>query len=348
MRLRGLAGVGRIAKAIKRRLAPQVLILLYHRVARVDPDPWMLCVTPEHFAEHLDVLRRQGLAMSLKQLTRALHKGRIPRRAVVVTFDDGYADNLLTAAPLLQEYEVPATVFVATGYVGHEREFWWDELERLFLQPGSLPDTLRLSVDGKTFEWELHDSAHYGEAAYNDHRHWKPWHKDSPGPRQSIYHSLWQLMHPMSEPKRLKMREEMLAWAGSRPMVRPTHRTLSREEVMLLARGGLVDVGAHTVTHPMLSALPERAQREEIQRSKAYLEDVLNQAVSSFAYPYGRECDYTDETVAIVRQAGFDCACTTSAGLVGGRADLHRLPRIQAQDVDGEVFARQLAEWFGA
>lgn len=121
---------------------PGALILLYHRVAESVHDTHSLCVTPRHFAEHMDVLRRCARPLPLAELSEALHEGRpLPSRSVVVTFDDGYADNLFNAKPLLERYEIPATVFMTTGYLENSCEFWWDELEQL-----SLPDNLYHSL----------------------------------------------------------------------------------------------------------------------------------------------------------------------------------------------------------
>lgn len=103
-------------------------------------------MTPHHFGEHLEVLRKYGQPIRLQQLTQAHRDGNIPHHAVVVTFDDGYANNLNNAIPLLERYHIPATVFIATGQSGRKREFWWDELDRLLLQPGILPETFCMSI----------------------------------------------------------------------------------------------------------------------------------------------------------------------------------------------------------
>ena len=347
MRIRGAWRLRRVAERIASHLSQRAVILLYHRVAEAATDPWQLCVTPRHFTEHLEVLRKHGHLVSLQKLVESLRNGNLPRRAVVITFDDGYADNLINAKPILEQYDAPATVFVTSGYVGHGREFWWDELDKLFLQPGALPEKLSLSLNGRVYDWDLGESAHYSEAAFQQHRHWRAWENGDSNPRHLVYHSLWQLMQPLPDAERQKLREALISWSGGEPAARPTHRTLSRDELSVLARGGLVEVGCHTVTHPALSALPAESQEQEILQSKASLEEALGQGVTSFAYPYGRPCDYTQQTISFVREAGFSSACSTTASAVTRRADRFQLPRIQVVDCDGDDFYNQLKSWLG-
>jgi peptidoglycan/xylan/chitin deacetylase (PgdA/CDA1 family) len=114
-------------------------------------------------------------------------------------------------------------------------------------------------------------------------------------------------------------------------------------EVEALEQGGVIEIGAHTVTHPFLSALPAAWQRDEIKDGKAFLEELLGHPVTSFAYPYG---DYTAETTALVREAGLKCACSTVADTVWRRSDCFQLPRVEVKDWDGEEFAARLSRWF--
>ncbi len=348
MKIRGIGRLRRIARRVTNMFVPRALILLYHRVTELPSDPQLLCVSRRHFAEHLEILRKEGCPIRLQRSGRSLRDENLPHRGVVVTFDDGYADNLCNAKPLLERYDVPATVFVTTGYMGQEREFWWDELDRLLLQRETLPETLRLNVNGSTCQWELSASAHFNEGAYRRHRYWNVSEKDDPSPRHSLYRSLHRMLRPMAEREQRKVLDELREWAGAGSTLRPTHRVLSPDEVIRLGEGGLVEVGSHTVTHPVLSTLPGAAQRAEIRQSKAHLEEILGRPVTSFAYPYGSASDYTEETVAAIRQAGYLRGCSNFAGVIGPVSDRFQLPRFLVRDWDGDSFARQLGAWFCA
>ena len=345
MGITGFSKFHRAVRWIKRRFGSTVLILLYHRVADLQTDPQLLAVTPDHFAEHLEILGRYSRPMSLPELMVTLRNGCLPRRAVVVTFDDGYADNLYYAKPLLERHDIPATVFVTAGYVGSEREFWWDELERLLLAPGRLPETLRVKINGSVSEWALEEAADYSEQASRSHQSWDVQQKHDPGPRQRLYRALCPLVRPLSEALRQSVLDELRAWAGADSVGRATHRALAPDEVVRLADGDLVEVGAHTMTHPVLSEMPVGNQQTEIRRSKVRLEEILGREVSSFAYPYGTLSDYTPQTVGIVQEAGFASACSNFSGSVHSASNHYELPRRLVRNWPGEQFAQRLREW---
>ena len=315
---------------------------MYHRVADVDSDPWLLCVTSQHFAEHLEVLRKHGYPVQVQQLNQALQDGKRLLKSIAITFDDGYADNFHNAKPLLERYDIPATVFVVSGHVGQEREFWWDELERLFLQPGTLPKTLQLSINGSPYQWELGEAVNYSEDTYQRYRRWHAEQRDDPSPRHSLYRLLYKLLQPLLEGERHKVLQELLAWSGAAPVSRPTHRSLSVTELLTLGQGKLIEVGSHTVTHPLLSSLPLLLQQDEIRLSKARLEEIVDLPVCSFAYPYG---NYTAATVDIVRDAGFFCACSAIEDTVQRYSDSFQLPRFEVQNWNGEEFEKRLLKW---
>jgi len=343
MKLRNIGQAKWWAQGALLSFRSHAVILLYHRVVELPSDAQLLCVSPKHFAEHLEHLGRHCRVMSLRELVRTLSEAKLPKRAVVVTFDDGYADNLRDAKPLLERYNIPATVFVTTGYLG--REFWWDELDRLLLQPGTLPESLHLTINGRVYHRDLGEAAHYSEEDFERHRRWNVLQKGNPSPRQDLYRSLCEVLRPLPEGSRRKALDELLTWARGQPVPRRTHVVLSPDEVVRLAQGGLVEVGAHTVTHSVLSTLQAAGQRDEILGSKARLQEILGQPVTSFSYPYGARSDYTTETVAIVREGGFTCACSAFAAVVWQGSDPFRLPRFVVRDWDGDEFGRRLSVW---
>jgi len=319
----------------------KALILMYHRVAEGFSDPWSLCVSPQRFAQQLEVLRKHTEIMPLQGLVEAVDRDVIARPTVAVTFDDGYADNLYNAQPLLERYGIPATVFVTTGYLSNAHEFWWDELDRILLQPGRLPEVLRLTVNGLAHQWNLGEAAAYTEESWHRHLTWRvP--QPPPCARHALFVSLWKLLQLLPKNEQRKVLDELLVWAGVDAGVRPSHCTLSPQEVVALKRKGLLEIGAHTVTHPILSDLPTDIQREEIQQSKSDLEELLGSSITSFAYPYGA-C--TVATLPLLQEAGFTRACSTFASVVQRDSDRFQLPRLEVKDWNAEEFSCRLSRW---
>nr|MBA2253477.1 polysaccharide deacetylase family protein [Nitrospirales bacterium] len=291
------------------------------------------------------VLRRRFRPISLDDLTRALQRQSVPPRSVVVTFDDGYADNLYHAKPLLEQYKIPATLFASTGHLGGDREFWWDELDKLLLQPSQLPESVRLRLHGEVYEWRLDGATQYDEQDSLRHRRWRAW-EEPPTPRHHLYYSLWQLLQRSSDAERQAVLHDLASWAGIDCRARSTHRSLTVDELRTLAQSDGLDVGAHTMSHTVLATLPGTEQQEEIFRSKQFLEQILKRPVTTFAYPYGKPSDYTGETMAIVEHLGFTAACTNVPGLVSSGVNYYELPRVHAHDWDGEEFFSRVTQEF--
>ena len=336
-------GLKRLRQAARRPSVESertALVLCYHRINEEYSDP-RLCVTPSRFAEHLEVVRQCARPISLRQLSQGLSEESLPDRSVALTFDDGYADNLYNAKPLLEHYDIPATVFVITGYIGHQREFWWDELDGLFLRPAALPETLNLSVNDNTYHWQLDEAGDCSEETSPRQRRWSPG-EESRSSYHSLYNALWKLLRSLAEGERQGALQDLRRWAGIEEVVRPSYRPLSSEEVVTLDQGGLVEIGAHTITHPALRKLPPDRQQDEILGSKTRLEEILNRPVNSFSYPYG---NLSVQTTDIVRETGFSCACSTRADVVRLSSERFQLPRVEVQDWDGEQFSEQLSRW---
>ena len=336
---RSLRAAARFARPYRRRRG--ALVLLYHSIADVASDPWELHVTPRHFGEHLEVLRRQCTLVPLHALPDA--SASLSGRAVAITFDDGYGNNV-EAADQLKSRGMPATMFISAGAAGHRLEFWWDELDRLLLEPGPLPPVLELTVNHKRHVWPL-GSGMYDHDEAKQHREWRAWEK-ADGPRQSLYVALWKLLRGMSHDEREETMMTIHKWGNRARDARPTHRPVSLEELGDLGSDGAVELGAHGVTHTSLSSLSNSAQRDEIVGSKRMLEKLVHRPVTMFAYPFGQQGDYNAATVELVRESGYTHACAAIAGRVAPAADPFQIPRLHVPDCDGARFAQLLKAWF--
>jgi peptidoglycan/xylan/chitin deacetylase (PgdA/CDA1 family) len=326
-------------------VATGCVILAYHRVTKLNTDPQMLAVTPSNFSAQLSVLRRHFNVIPLTELTRRLNAGESLSGTVALTFDDGYADNLFEAKPLLERYAAPATIFIASNHIDAPTEFWWDELERLLLQPGALPRTLHLKVGDRDYAWDLGDDAHYSETNFENNRTWTVMKPDTVTRRHQLYRALHGLLGLLDIAQRESILDSLRVWAGKERRGRASHRTLTKAEAIVLASGGLVEIGAHTANHPVLSMLNANAQEAEIRQSKQRLVEILGKAVTSFAYPYGSLTDYGGETVKLVKGMDFDCACSTFTDVVRANSDRFQLPRFMVRDWNGEEFARRMQMW---
>jgi peptidoglycan/xylan/chitin deacetylase (PgdA/CDA1 family) len=320
---------------------------MYHRIAVEHVDPWRMCVSPTRFADQLEALEARAHVVPLADLQRRMADGSAEPGSVAITFDDGYADNLLVALPLLARHAAPATVFVTTGYLGGAREFWWDELERVLLQPGDLPRRVTLELPDGPLRLDLGSAVRAGAEGLARRVLRRGSALAPPSARMAAFRAAWERLHRLHHAERWRALESLRQAAGHAPGPRAERRQLSEDEVLELARGGLVTIGAHTVTHPALPLLPIAEQREEILGSVATLTELLGERVSGFSYPHGR---FTDETECIARDAGLEYAC--AAGPVPpdagrrttARPDPFALPRVLVPDVDGDALLRMLAE----
>ena len=318
------------------------IILLYHRIATSAADPWALNVSAENFAEHVDVIRASRHPCALQELVEDAATGRAADGDVAVTFDDGYANNLHVGVPILESAGVPATFFIPSGSIDCADEFWWDELDALLLSPGTLPARLHIEADGRPFEWTLGDAACYSDASSARDRGWVAW-ELAPTTRHALYRELWTTCRDLSGAARTAVLQQLRTWAGRAPAVRSSHRTLTRAELAQLARSPIAEIAGHTVTHPRLSSLPPSAQRVEIEANKKYLEGLTRRPLRAFSYPFGKDTDYSAETINLVREAGYALACRNVPGPVSRETAPLRLPRYFVTNLNRVEFAEWLS-----
>lgn len=300
-------------------------ILLYHRVTELALDPNRLAVSSANFRDHMTLLRSEYKPLSLEQAAVALEGDRVPRRAVVVTFDDGYADNLEHAQPVLADTGVPATVFVATGYVDKTDEFWWDELERLVLLGGESQRELRLTRAGKARSWSM----------------------ATPEQRLDTYHQLSRVLRFGTADELGYALQQLRRWAGepAEGRQRSTHRPLTAAELVELRNGSAqVEVGAHTRWHMALRTQTDEIQLQETAGSRDDLEAWLNERADSFAFPFGEPgLDYKRKTVQLIREMGFRRAVSNLPAPATKRSPQLELPRNMVTNCGAEQLDRWLA-----
>jgi peptidoglycan/xylan/chitin deacetylase (PgdA/CDA1 family) len=293
------------------------LILCYHRVAEGVEDPHHLCVHPDNFAMHLEEMSREREPSTLADVP-------VPSRRpkVVVTFDDGYRDNLTNALPIAESKGVPITVFVTSGIVGDHRGFWWDRLGTLLRARPTHVKEIDLPVGGRNVRLPLGSS----------------------GIRADLDAVRRRLM-----PLRLTEIERALDIVSEQWQVSsappPDAGTLTPEELLRLAASDTATIGAHTVDHIWLRDRPAREQQDTISRSKAELERSIARAVSHFAYPFGRRGDFDEQSVDAVRSSGFDTACTAIPGTARPSTDPYRLPRRLVMNWGRARFRVQMQRW---
>lgn len=332
--------IRRETKRFINKFRSRSIILIYHRIADLGSDPQLLSVSLKHFAQQLEYLRKHYLQLSLIELGNALRKKNLPKFSVVITFDDGYADNLWNAKPLLEQYEVPATIFVTAGYVGKDDEFWWDDLERIILLNGRLPKKLTLEINSKIYEWSLTD---------DDLSSLSGWHifqNANTGTRHKIYKDLYFLLATLDDQNRKDVLSQLRVWANTSETGRPEYRALNSNELKILDQSRFIQIGAHGITHASFAIQSLEQKKKEILGSKLLLEKLLNHPVELLSYPYGGREGIDQEVLAFVEEVGFKLGCANFPSNVFSSADPFFLPRYIVRNWGQVELAGHLEEWF--
>lgn len=261
-------------------------VLIFHRVLR-EPDPL--------FPDEMDAQRFDAVCawiktwfnvLPLDQAVTHLKTGTLPARAACITFDDGYADNLHVAVPILQRYGLTATFFIATGFLDGGR--MWND---------TIIETVRACDDLSTLLAGLPIAAAGGSPTVAD--------------RRAAITALVNQIKYLPVAQRVAVTEQL---AQSVHAHLPHDLMMTSSEVKAMRKTGM-SIGAHTVSHPILARLTDDAARQEIGDSRRFLEELLGERIGLFAYPNGKPGeDYSPQTVAIVRGLGFDAAVSTEWG----------------------------------
>lgn len=300
---------------IKRRRNANVHLLAYHRVSD-ECDSFLPPMPIKMFETQMTYLATYCNVLNLDEAVERIKAQDVPDDAVVVTFDDGYADNYIHAFPILKRLSIPATIFLPTDVIGTGRVLWHDQVFSA-LSKSKVPLIEGFPENGSRFSLRtLQDKRRAQDSI-------------------SLYFRSLDVPRRCHEIKRLF---GLLAFSMNFGSSRVY---LDWSEVKAMQSHG-IGFGSHSVTHPILSFLSETEAREEIWESKSLMEKMLGIRVKSFAYPSGRRQDFSEATKALLRESGYECAVSMIHGTNFVGTDLFEMRRTQYQDDNLHMFGARL------
>jgi peptidoglycan/xylan/chitin deacetylase (PgdA/CDA1 family) len=286
---------------------------MYHRVLP-EPDPVTGEVHAEHFEQQMRALREFFTVLPLTEAVDRLTAATLPARAAAITFDDGYADNALVALPILKAHGLHATFFVADGYLNGGRMFNDTVIEAVRRVDGP---ALELGFAG------LPAALPIGSVADK---------------RAAVARILGIVKY--LQPAERELAVARVAGLAAAPL--PDDLMMTNEQVRSLVQAGM-DVGGHTVNHPILARVDVETARREIDDNRRALGAIAGKPPSLFAYPNGTPGkDYAYVHTQLARAAGYKAALTTSWGAAHTRCDPYQLPRFTPWDREPKRFAMRL------
>ncbi len=295
----------------------KVLTLYYHRVNIAEIDYNLLCVSPIKFRQQMLYLKHNYQIVRFEDDWEELDSD-----AVSITFDDGYLDNLKYAVPVLEELEIPATVFISTGTIKQDKELWWDELEQIIFYGIDYPAEFRLKDDEFNCRWNTSTYEY----------------------RKNCYMGIHYLMKNFADMNRKEeWIRQLWKWSGRERTVRESNKTVSLQDCKRLAKSQVISIGGHTISHPSLGCLSKEAQREEIKTSIEELTRIINKKVTLFSYPFGSPGeDFNEDTIKICQECGILKAASTESVLWNSSFSPLRIPRKIVRDWELGEFERKI------
>ena len=299
-------------------------VLLYHRVTQSQTDPQQLSVTPANFNAHLEHLKNNYHLLTIKVFQYYLeNKKKFPKKSVLITFDDGYADNYLEALPILEKHTAQALFYIATGTLNTDVEFWWDAIERIVLLSDHKTEEEKYVLNGVEYNLSGLDNTK----------------------RFELYEQLLPALRVMNS----SLREEKINELGrifNSSQGRASHRAMSFEELKKMDLSNAAVIGAHTHLHPSLGALTYEEQLKEIETSKNILEQHLNKKITHFSYPFGTIKDFNADTLDIMKKMNFQLVAANIPYLVHKNTDQYSFTRFLVRDWNSGEFEKQMQSFF--
>ncbi|HXY02361.1 MAG TPA: polysaccharide deacetylase family protein [Terriglobales bacterium] len=269
----------------------QVGILMYHAVIREPlPVPDWCFLAEDAFRQQIAYVKEHFRVVSLSEAVERLAAGSVEEPTMAITFDDGYENNFSVALPILNEYQCPATIFLATAYTGTPRTTWWCRLNRAL----ALTKASHLEWEGMHFGLEDRQQKAGASASL-----------------QSVLKS----RHPYSIDGLVDDICGQLGVDPSQPVAENSpYQMLGAERIGEMVNTEMIEFGAHTHTHTILSLLSPEDQRNEILGSVDAVRQLTGRACKLFAYPNGGTGDYNQNSIKLLKSAGVTVAVSGIGG----------------------------------
>jgi peptidoglycan/xylan/chitin deacetylase (PgdA/CDA1 family) len=312
---------------------------MYHRINTATSDTWQLAVSPRLFEEQLLVLKKYNV-IPLQQLVTDLKETNIAVNSIALTFDDGYADNYITAKPLLQQHDIPATFFITNTLGNTEKEFWWDALEFILLENNDLPGEINLIVENEYCSWNLKGpwQSVISQAQITEVASWLPW-AEPPTAKHALFLHLSEVLKKLLPGEKEKIINELFKLSGKTFFVRKEYKVMTTEQVVALSDNNLFEVGGHSANHIALGKFDKKIQQSEITSNKNYLEALVGEKITGYGYAHG---SYNNDSIDLLKRDNFSYACTTEEKAVSNDSNTFQLPRMQVKNWDKQKFTLQL------
>lgn len=333
----------RLKQYLKRFLKPScAVVLMYHRVADPEADPWQLAVSPANFEAQLRWLKSKYTLVTPQDLAVQIGRGKVAANQVCLTFDDGYRDNYTTALPLLQKHGCPATFFISTYFLQTGRLYWWDLLQEIVFNSPELPSPFSFNVGGETVTCALENEGRLTPELQALQNNWV-WSAAPPTQRCRLYFSLWEKMRPLPQREIERLLTQLQEKTDVAALKKGAGEPMTLSNLREMSRHPLVHIGLHTHTHPVLSLHGMNVQQNELAENKKMLEEVCGYPMTVLSYPHGK---YNDYTVSIVKKMALTAAFTTNSEAISPKSLPQCLGRIQVTDGGIEAFAAVLEKAF--
>jgi peptidoglycan/xylan/chitin deacetylase (PgdA/CDA1 family) len=303
--------------SLSRKTAPAARILYYHRV-NDERDPYFPAISTALFEQEMRFAAKHYKIVRLADLLLHLEEGP-PQDVLAITFDDGYGDNYENAFPILRQYGLPATIFLTTGGIDSRQLMWFEQLAHALKKTSK--EFIDLEIDLPRRFWTRTESERL----------------------QSNQH-IFELLRTLSDAERRQWLEYICRELRVDDGDLRANKMLTWDQVRAMHAHG-IDFGGHTVTHPFLSKMPPDQVTWEVSESKRRIEQELQAQVLHFAYPNGREEDFTACNKQAIRNAGYRAAVTTIWGMNDRSTDPMELRRGQPWEESPALFACKL-DWY--